>query len=327
MIKTTLRIASLVLALAGLVSTAAQAQAPAWPTKPVKFIVPFPPGGSVDPLGRLLAVKLTESLGQQFIVENKTGASGSIGTAFVAKSAPDGYTFAVVFDTHAVNPALIPNIPFDTLKDLAPVMVVGTSPMVIVTNAGKPYKTFADVIAAAKAKPSTVTYGTVGAGSLGHLTMTLLENAAGIKLVHVPYKGGGPMTTDALGGQIDLGIASVAQQAQHVKGGKLRGVAVTGNVRSQVLPDVPALAESGFPGFSALAWWGIFAPAGTPKPILDKFHAELVKALNRPEVKKQLGESLGMDITASSPEDTQKFVVTQMERWGKVVRENNIRME
>jgi tripartite-type tricarboxylate transporter receptor subunit TctC len=327
MSRLALRLAAAVLALSALASPAALAQGTAWPTKPVKFIVPFPPGGSVDPLGRLLAVKLTESLNQQFIVENKTGASGSIGTAFVAKSAPDGYTFVVVFDTHAVNPSLIPNLPFDTLKDLAPVMVVGTSPMVIVTNAGKPYKTFADVIAAAKAKPGTISYGTVGAGSLGHLTMTLLEQAAGIKLIHVPYKGGGPMTTDALGGQIDLGIASVAQQAQHVKGGKLRGIAVTGDARSQVLPDVPALAESGFPGFSALAWWGIFAPAGTPKPILDKFHAELVKALNRPEVKKQLSESLGMDITASTPEDTQKFVITQMERWGKVVRDNNIRME
>jgi tripartite-type tricarboxylate transporter receptor subunit TctC len=327
MTKQTLWIAAAIVALTALASPPALAQGTDWPTKPVKFISPFPPGGSVDPLARLIAVKLSEALGQQFIVENKTGASGVIGTSFVAKSPPDGYTYVFVFDTHAVNPTLLPNMPFDTLKDLAPVMVVGTSPMVIVTSAAKPYRTFADVIAAAKAKPATVTYGTVGAGSLGHLTMTLLENASGIKLVHVPYKGGGPMTTDALGGQIDLGIASVAQQSQHVRGGKLRGIAVTGNTRSQVLPDVPALAESGFPGFSALAWWGIFTAAGTPKPILDKLHAELVKVLNRPEVRKQLGESLGMDILASSPEDTQKFLITQMERWGKVVRDNNIRME
>jgi tripartite-type tricarboxylate transporter receptor subunit TctC len=327
MINNTLRLAAAILALAALASPPALAQATDWPTKPVKFISPFPPGGSVDPLARLMAVKLTEALGQQFIVENKTGASGSIGTAFVAKSPPDGYNYVFVFDTHAVNPSLIPNMAFDTLKDLAPVMVVGTSPMVIGTNAAKPYKTFADVIAAARARPGTVTYGSVGAGSLGHLTMTLLEQAAGIKLVHVPYKGGGPMTTDALGGQIDLAISSVAQQGPHVRGGKLRGVAVTGNTRSQVLPDVPALAEQGFPGFSALAWWGIFGTAGTPRPIIDKLHAELVKALNRPEVKKQLTESLGMDIAASSPEDTQKFVVSQMERWSKVVRENNIRME
>jgi len=303
------------------------AQTANWPAKPVRFISPFPPGGSVDPLARLVAAKMSEATGQQFIVENKTGASGSIGTAFVARSAPDGYTYVFVFDTHAVNPSLIPNLPYDTLKDLAPVMLIGTSAMVIVTSASKPYRTFADVIAAAKAKPDAVTYGTVGAGSLGHLTMTLVQQAAGIKVVHVPYKGGGPMTTDALGGQIELGIASIAQQAPHVKGGKLRAIAVTGDKRSQVLPDVPALAEQGFPGFSAVAWWGIFAPAGVPKPIMDKFHAELVKIFNQPDVRKQLSEVQGMDVTASSPEDTQKFLVSQMERWGKVVRENNIRAE
>ena len=328
MIRIVLRSFAAVIAVAALAaSLPALAQGTDWPTKPVKFISPFPPGGSVDPLARLVAVKMTEALGQQFIVENKTGASGSIGTAFVAKAPPDGYTYVFVFDTHAVNPTLLPNLPFDTLKDLAPVMLIGTSPMAITTNASKPYKTFSDVIAAAKAKPGTISYGTVGAGSLGHLTMTLLQQAAGIQLVHVPYKGGGPMTTDVLGGQIELAIASVAQQGPHVRGGKLRAIAVTGDKRSHVLPDVPALAEQGFPGFSALAWWGIFGTAGTPKPILDKFHAELVKVFNRPEVRKQLTETLGMDVTASSPEDTQKFLVSQVERWGKVVRENNIRME
>jgi tripartite-type tricarboxylate transporter receptor subunit TctC len=316
-----------VVMLAGLAAVPAVAQEVNWPTRPVKFISPFPPGGSVDPLARLVAVKMTEALGQQFIVENKTGASGSIGTAFVAKAPPDGYTYVFVFDTHAVNPSLIPNLPYDTLKDLAPVMLIGTSPMAITTSVSKPYKTFADVIRAAKAAPDSVSFGTVGAGSLGHLTMTLLQQAAGITLVHVPYKGGGPLTQDVLGGQIDLAIASVAQQGPHVKGGKLRAIAVTGDRRSQVLPDVPALAEQGFPGFSALAWWGIFATGGTPKPILDKFHAELVKIFNQPALRKQLTETLGMDVTASSPEATQKFLVGQMERWGKVVRENNIRAD
>ena len=329
MIRFALASALLALALlaAVLLPSSASAQATDWPIKPVKFVSPFPPGGSVDPLARLVAVKMSEVFGQQFIVENRTGASGSIGTAYVAKSAPDGYTYVFVFDTHAVNPTLLPNLPYDTLKDLAPVMLIGTSPMAITTSVTKPYKTFADVIAAAKARPGTITYGTIGAGSLGHLTMTLLQQAAGIELIHVPYKGGGPMTTDVLGGQIELAIASVAQQGPHVRGGKLRAVAVTGNSRSPVLPDVPALAEQGFPGFSALAWWGIFAPASVPKPILDKFHAELVKVFNRPDVRKQLAETLGMDITASSPEDTQKFLVSQIERWGKVVRDNNIRME
>jgi tripartite-type tricarboxylate transporter receptor subunit TctC len=320
------------LALAGLAFCAALAPLPAsaqganWPSKPVKFVVPFPPGGSVDPIARLLAVRLSESTGQQFIVENKSGASGSIGTAYVAKSAPDGYTFVFVFDTHAVNPTLL-SMTFDTVKDLAPVMLIGTAPMAIATHPSKPYKSFADVIAAAKATPDTVTFGSIGNGSLGHLTMTLLQRAGGFTLVHVPYKGGGPMTQDALGGQVDLAVGSVAVLAPHVRGGKLRAVAVTGNQRSHSMPDVPALAEQGFPGFSALAWWGIFAPSGTPKPILDKFHTELVKALNQPDLRKTLTEQLGMDLVVSSPDALQKFLLGEIDRWGKVVRENNIRAD
>jgi tripartite-type tricarboxylate transporter receptor subunit TctC len=321
------------LALAGLTIFAALASSPVsaqstnWPTKPVKLVVPFPPGGSVDPLARLLAVRLSESMGQQFIVENKPGASGSIGTAFVAKSAPDGYNFIVVFDTHAVNPSLIPNMPFDTLKDLAPVMLVGTAPMAIATHPAKPYKTFADVTTAAKAKPDSISYGTVGNGSLGHLTMTLVQQAGGFKVIHVPYKGGGPMTQDALGGQVDLAVGSVAVLAQHVRSGKLRAVAVTGNKRSHTMPDVPSLSEQGFPGFSALAWWGVFAPAGTPRPILDKFHGELVKALGQPDLRKTLTEQLGMDLVVSTPDALQKFLVGEIDRWGKVVRDNNIRAD
>lgn len=319
------RAAIALLTLSALVSFPAAAQN--WPTKPVKFVVPFPPGGSVDPLARLVGVKLSASLGQQFIVENRPGASGSIGTGIAAKSPPDGYTFVFVFDTHAVNPTLIPSLPFDTTKDLAPVMLVGTAPMALATNPAKPYKSFADVVKAAKAKPDSVTYGSIGNGSLGHLTMTLVQQAAGVQLVHVPYKGGGPMTQDALGGQVELAIGSVAVLTPHVKGGKLRAIAVTGDKRSHAMPDVPALAEQGFPGFSALAWWGIFAPAGTPKPIMDKFHAELVKAFQLPDVRKTLTDTLGMDIAASSPEALQKFLLAEMARWGKVVRDNNIKAD
>jgi tripartite-type tricarboxylate transporter receptor subunit TctC len=303
------------------------AQETSWPTKPVTFIVPFPPGGSVDPLARLVGSRLNTSLGQQFIVDNRPGGSGSIGAAAAAKARPDGYTFLFVFDTHAVNPTLIPKLPFDTTKDLAPVMLVGTAPMAIVTHPDKPYKSFADVIKAAKAKPDTLSYGSIGSGSLGHLTMKLLEQAGSFVAVHVPYKGGGPMIVDATGGHIETGIASVSVLAPHVKGGKLRALAVTGDKRSHALSDVPALAEQGFPGFTALAWWGIFGPAGIPKPILDKFHAELVKVFNLPDVRKQLAESLGMDLVVSSPEALQKFLIAEIARWGKVVREHNIRAD
>jgi len=299
----------------------------AWPTKPVKFVVPYPPGGSTDPMARLIATKLTDSLGQPFVVENRAGASGTIGTAFVAKSAPDGYTFIFVFDYHAVNPFLMPDLPFDTVKDLAPVMLVGTAPMAIATAAAKPYKTFGDVVAAAKAKPGALSVGSVGNGSLGHLTMVLVQQAAGISLVHVPYKGGGPMTADAVGGQIDLAIGSVAVITPHVKGGKLRAIAVTGDTRSRALPEVPALAEQGLPGFSALAWWGIFAPAGVPKPVIDKLHAELVKAFGLPDVRKLLDDTLGIDLVVGTPEGLAAWLDSQMQRWGKVVRDNNIRAD
>jgi tripartite-type tricarboxylate transporter receptor subunit TctC len=274
-----------------------------------------------------MGARLNAALGQQFIVDNRPGGSGSIGTALTAKSPPDGYTFVFVFDTHAVNPSLIPNLPYDTLKDLAPVMLIGTAPMAVATNAMKPFQNFADLIKAAKAKPASLSYGTVGAGSMGHLTMTLLEQAGGFKLVHIPYKGGGPLTVDAMGGQIDFAIASVAVLVQHVRGGKLRAIAVTGDKRSHTMPDVPALAEQGFPGFSALAWWGVLGPAGIPQPLLKKFHAELTKVLNQPELRAQLGDQLGMDLVVSSPEGLQKWVTTEVARWGKVVRENNIRME
>jgi len=266
-------------------------------------------------------------LGQQFIVDNRSGASGSLGAGIAAKATPDGYTFLFVFDTHAVNPSLIPNLPFDTVKDLAPVMLIATAPNTIVTNASRPYRSFADVIKAAKAKPDAVTYGSIGSGSLGHLTLTLVQQTGGFKIVHVPYKGGGPMTVDALGGNVDLAIGTVALLTPHVKGGKLRAIAVTGDKRSTALPDVPALSEQGFPGFSALAWWGVFSPAGVPKPVLDKFHAELVKVFNLPDVRQQLSETLGMDLVVSTPEALQKFLVSEIARWGKVVREHRIRAD
>jgi tripartite-type tricarboxylate transporter receptor subunit TctC len=297
-----------------------------WPDRVVKFVSPYPPGGSVDPLARLLAAKLSDSLKQQFIVENRTGASGIIGTDYVAKSEPDGYTYVFIFDTHAVHQALNPKLAFDPIKDFAPVMLVGTAPMAFSTGAQKPYKTFQDVVAAAKAKPDSVTVGNVGNGSLGHLATILVNHAAGIKLVSVPYKGGGPLHTDAMGGQVDLAIASVAAQANHVRGGKLRALVQTGEKRSQLMADVPTLAEAGVRGVEpAYAFWGILAPAKTPQPVIDRLNAELARTLQLPDVKKTLTETLGMDIQGLSPADTQKFLVAQIQRWGKAVKDNNIK--
>ncbi|HEX2566728.1 MAG TPA: tripartite tricarboxylate transporter substrate binding protein [Burkholderiales bacterium] len=298
-----------------------------WPSKPVRFIVPFPPGGSVDPLARLLGAKLGDALKQSFVVENRPGAGGSIGTALAAKSPPDGYTFVVVFDSHAVNPALIPNLPYDTAKDFAPVMLVGTAPYAIATAAAKPWKSFADVVAAAKAKPESVSIGSVGNGTLSHLLVVLAQQQGGFKLTHAPFAGGGPMNQNILGGQIEMGVGSVALLSPQVKSGKMRALATAGEKRASTMPEVPTLIEQGFPGLTAYAWWGIFAPAGTPKAVIDRFHAELAKVLALPEVRKTLGESLGMDLVVSTPEALQKWTLGEMAKWGKVVRDNGIKTD
>jgi tripartite-type tricarboxylate transporter receptor subunit TctC len=312
-------LATLLAALCGL-PLAALAQA--WPAKPVKIIVPFPPGGSVDQVARIFAAQLTTQLGQQFIVENRSGASGSIGTQVVATAPPDGYTLGVVFDTHAVNPTLIPNIPFDTLKDLAPVMLVGTSPMAIVTHAAQPYKDFRDVLAAAKKEP--VAFGSIGTGSLGHLAMTQIAGSQHVQFTHVPYKGGGPLMTDAIGGQVPVAIATVFLVNPHVKGGKVRALAVTSAKPSPQLPGVATVADQGVPGFSALAWWGVIAPGGTPQPLVRRMYDEFSKALANPAVTQKLSEQ-GMDIVGGPPEELDRFVRAEIARWAAVVRENKIK--
>jgi tripartite-type tricarboxylate transporter receptor subunit TctC len=295
-----------------------------WPTKPVRMVAVFPPGGSVDQVARVLATQLTQQLGQQFIVDNKGGASGSIGTGEVARAAPDGYTFAVVFDTHAVNPSLQPNLPFNTTKDLASVTLIGTSAMAITAHASLPYKDFRDVLAAVRAKPGSVAYGTIGAGSLGHLAMVQLGNQLGVEFTHVPYRGGGPLMTDAIAGQVPLAIGTVFLVNPHVKSGKVKALAVTSSKPDPQMPGVPTLVEQGAPGFEALAWWGIFAPAHTPPAIVEKMHAELAKALKVPAVAERL-TGQGMTIVGAGPNELDRFVRSEIERWAKVVRDNKIK--
>ncbi len=299
---------------------------PAWPTKqPIKLVAVFPPGGSVDQVARILAVPLSQQLGQSVIVENKGGASGSIGTAAVAAAPPDGYTFAVVFDTHGVNPSLIPGLPFDTRKDLAPVTLIGTSAMVLATFAASEYKTFADVVAAAKAKKN-VNYGSIGSGSLGHLAMALLSKSGGLDWQHVPYKGGGPLMIDAVGGHVPLSIGSVFLTKPHIDSGRLRPLAVTTNKRSPDLPNVPTVAESGFSGFDAPAWWAILAPAKTPPEVLKRMNEEVSKALQNPEIAKKLSAQ-GIDIIGGSQEAARVFIDKQIEIWAKVVKDNGIKAD
>lgn len=298
--------------------------AQAWPNKPVKMVAVFPPGGSVDTVSRILSHQLTKQLGQQFVVDNKGGASGSIGAAAVAKSPPDGYTFAVVFDTHGVNASVIPNLPYDTLKDLAPDMMVGTSPMVIARHPGGVFKDFKEVIAAGKKSADAVSFGSIGTGSLGHLAMAQIGNLAGTNFNHIPYKGGGPLVQDAIAGHVPLMIGTVFLAKPQIDGKKLVALAVTSAKRSPSLPDTPTVAEQGVPGFESVAWWGVVAPAGTPPAIIARFNEELVKTLKTPEVAEKLSAQ-GMDIVGSKPEALQAFLQVELARWAKVVKENKIK--
>jgi tripartite-type tricarboxylate transporter receptor subunit TctC len=312
--------------LAALAAFPLAAAAQAWPSRqPIRLVAVFPPGGSVDQVARILAQPLSQQLGQSIIVENKGGASGSIGTAAVAAAAPDGYTFAVVFDTHGVNPTLIPNLPFDTRKDLTPLVLIGTSAMVLATYAGSEYKTFGDVVAAAKAGKN-VSYGSIGSGSLGHLAMALLGRSGDPALQHVPYKGGGPLMNDAVAGHVPLSIGSVFVTKPHIDSKRLRPLAVTTSKRAPELPDVPTVAESGYPGFDAPAWWAVLAPARTPPEIVRRMNEELNKALKSPEVAARLAGQ-GISVIGGTPEAARTFVDRQIDTWAQVVKENNIKAD
>jgi tripartite-type tricarboxylate transporter receptor subunit TctC len=312
------------LALAFSAVTAPDAGAQAWPSKPVKIIAVFPPGGSVDQVARVLGQQMSIQTGQTFIVDNRGGASGSIGTAVLAKSEPDGYTLGVVFDTHAVNPSLIPNLPFDTLKDLTPLMLVGTGGMALVANAAQPYKSFRDVLAAAKAKPGGIAYGTIGAGSIGHLTMTQLGNQLGVEFLHVPYRGGGPLMTDALANQVPLAIGSVFLVSPHVASGKLRALAVTSLKADPSLPGVEPIAAQGVPGFEAYTWWGVYAPGNMPPQLARHIYDELAKAIQTPSVREKL-VAQGIDVSGAPGDQLDRFVRKEMARWAKVIKDNNIK--
>jgi tripartite-type tricarboxylate transporter receptor subunit TctC len=315
---------SVVLA-AALAPLAAHAQS--WPSGPIRIIVPFPPGGSVDATARLAQAGLGQRLGVSIVIENRTGASGSTGTAVVAKAPPDGNTWLIVFDTHAVNPTLLGNLPFDNDKDFEPVSLIATAPYVVARHPSRPYANLAELIRAAKEKPRTISYASVGSGSIGHLAIELLSKQAGIDLIHVPYRGGAPALNDAIAGHVDLIIASAAQLMPQIGAGAIRPVFQLGQVRLQALPDVPTVAESGYPGAQANAWWGIFAPKGTPKPVIERFRTALVESLREDRVAKQLTETQQMTLVLSGPEELRSFASEQARIWSAVVRANNIKAD
>jgi tripartite-type tricarboxylate transporter receptor subunit TctC len=316
-------LAILTVGLCGTLWLALPAFAQSWPPKTIRIIIPFPPGGTTDLIARRAQPMLERNLKVSILIENRAGASGAIGTHAAVLSPPDGATFVLVFDTHGANPSLLPNLPFDTLKDLTPVMLIGTSPMVITTHQTTAYKSFDDVISAAKAKSGAVAYGTIGAGSLAQLAMTQIGNALGVTMTHVPYKGGGPLVNDAIGGHVPISIASIALFSPHIKSGSLRPLAVTSVKRIAQLPDTPAVSELGVAGFDAVAWWGLLAPAKTPPEIVAKMNAAMAEALNDPTAKQGLSEQ-GVDYQLSAPDVFGRFVENEIHRWAKVVKDNNI---
>lgn len=309
-----------------LAASAAFAVAPALAqqAKNMTLVVPFPPGGSTDAMARLLQAHLQTKLGRTVLVENKSGAAGSLGAVQVAKSAPDGMTFLVTFDSHAVIPAILEKPQLDVEKDLVPVFLIGTAPYVIATNASRPFKTFADVIAASKAKPGSIQYASVGIGTLGHLAMTMLAKQAGVDIVHVPYRGGGPAMNDVLGGHVDLIVGSAALVTAQL-GPNLRPLLQMGRERLPSLKDTQTSMEAGFPDSETLAWWGIFAPTGTPPDVIASMAKSVKEILSEPAIATQLRDTQQMSLLLADAKDFGTFFAKQVSTWGKVVRENNIK--
>lgn len=291
-----------------------------FPVKPVRFVVPFAPGGSTDTLARSMGGKLSELLGQQVVIDNRPGANGDIGTSIVARAVPDGYTVVLGYIANfGIGPSLYDKMPYDPVKDFAPVTQVAGASNILVIHPSVPAKNLREFIAYAKANPKKVTFASAGVASVGHLTGELLNDLAGIDMVHVPYKGSGQAITDLVGGHIKVMISGMASTLPHVKSGKLRGLATTGARRTPATPDLPTIAESGFPGFEASSWFGVLAPAKTPKPIITRLNTDIIKALQDPAVAKRLAD-VGFEIITGTPEQFAAYIQTEIKKWAKVVK-------
>ncbi|OOG52216.1 tripartite tricarboxylate transporter substrate binding protein [Polaromonas sp. C04] len=297
----------------------------AFPDRPIHLIVPFSPGGGTDSIARSVGVGMSQALGQSVIIDNKPGAGTIIGDDYVAKSQPDGYTLVVATFAHAVNPSLMPRLPFDTDKAFAPVILLARGPNLLVVRADSPYKSVKDVLAADRAKPGELTFASQGNGTSAHLAGEMFDNLAKVKMAHIPYKGAGPAMTDLLGGRVDMMFATAAAARPFVTSGKLRVLAVTSPQRSAAMKDVPTVAET-VPGYSVESWYGLFAAAGTPAGVIEKLNAAAKKGTERPEFRKQM-ELEGLTVSAGSPAELDTFVRAEEVRWGKVVKENKLKID
>ena len=318
-------LAALAALLCAVAPPAALAQS--WPSKPVRIIVPHAPGGVTDVVTRTVAQPLSEALGQPVVVDNRPGAAGLLGTEVAATAAPDGYTLLMFVDTNTIFPSTVKSLRHDPAKSFAPITILGRGAHVLVAHPSLPVETLQDLVRYAKAHPRELSYASPGTGSPQHLGVEIIKSAAGLDMVHIPYKGGGQAIVDVVGGQVKLGILGMAPALPHIKSGRLKALAVTGATRSKVLPDVPTVAESGFPGFETGQWQGIVAPAGTPAAVITRTHDELLKIMRQPAVAEKLA-SIGMDTTTSAtPEDFARMLQDELKRWPEVVKAAGIQAE
>ncbi len=307
-------------------NAAAQAASTHYPNKPLRLIVPFAPGGSNDIMARIIGQKIGESVAQQVVIDNRGGASGIIGTDLAAKAAPDGYTLLMMSLTLAVNPSLFKKLPYDTNKDLAPVSLVASAPLILVVHPALPVKTVKDFVAHAKANPGKLNFGSGGPGTTPHLAGEMLKSMAGLQMTHVPYKGGGPALADLVGGQLQLMLENIPSTLPHVKSGRLRVLALSGLKRSALVPEVPTLDEAGLKGYDIVGWNGFFVPAGTAHVIVSKLHAETLKALALPDIKDRLS-GMGAEGVGNTPAEFAAFFKAEIAKWAQVVRSAGLRVE
>ncbi len=317
--------ASLLMWFASPIVQAADAAA-AWPSKTIRIVVPFPPGGSVDNTARQLAPKLQAALGQTVIIDNRGGAGGSVGAAEVARAAPDGYTLLMVFDSYATYPLVYPKLGFDVEKDLVPITRIVSNPMVVVVHPSVPAHTIGEFVTLLKAQPDRYNFASVGPGSSNHLTGELFKAVSGTSITHVPYRGGGPAQQDLLGGQVEVMFLSASLALPHVKGGKLRPLAQTAAARSPEFPDTPTLAESGYPGFDVDSWNGLMAPAGTPRAVIDRLQSEIQKIVSEPAFAAKLAEQ-GLTPVAGTPEEFAARIRADRQKWTRLVHEQGLSLE
>lgn len=294
-----------------------------YPERPIRLIVPFSPGGTSDLVGRIIAAKLSDDLGQTVIVDNRGGAGSTLGVSIAARATPDGYTLLVAHIALAINQTLYSKLPYNAMKDLAPISKLGISPSAVVVNSKLPAKNMKELIALAKKEPGKLNYGSAGIGSAGHLSVALLEDVAGVKFTQVPYKGGGPSVAATISGEVQLAIPVMASAATHVKAGRLRMLAVTSAKRSQAFPDVPTVQEAGVPGYVYETWFGLFAPAGTPAPILAKLNQSTVKALGSSDLRKQF-QSQGLEADPSTQAELEKTLREDTATWAKIIKNAGI---